>query len=74
LHVSEEGETITYVEFPDGTSVDEAFVTVTDPSGVWRAQSAAPAPSWVACSDPDLQDRFCMHYDAPSLPIPGLNA
>lgn len=74
LHSSGEGERITYVDFPPDISTDDAFVTVTDPSGMWAAQSAASGPSWVACSDAELEARLCAHYGAPTLPIPGLNA
>ena len=76
IHDDIEGSTdehITYVAFPDGISVDEAFLTVTDPSGVWTAQSVA-APSWVACSDADLETRLCAHYSCSPLAVPGLNA
>jgi hypothetical protein len=66
-------EQITYVTFPDGISSDEAFITVTDPNGVWASQSST-SPTWVACSDADLQARLCSHYGAPSMPVPGLNA
>lgn len=67
-------EQITYVDFPEGISVDEAFVTVTDVSGVWAAQSLAAGPSWVACSDSDLEARLCAFYSCSPLAVPGLNA
>jgi len=66
-------EHITYVDFPDGITVPEAFITVTDPSGVWTAQSTA-APSWVACSDPDLEAQLCAFFNCSPLAVPGLNA
>ena len=66
-------EHVTFVEFPEEISVDEAFITVTDPSGMWVAQSAA-APSWIACSDVDLEARLCAHYNSPSAPVVGVNA
>lgn len=77
IHDAVEGsadEHITTVTFPDGLTVDEALVTVTDPSGVWAAQSTAVAPSWVACSDPDLEARLCAFYSCSPLAVPGLNA
>ena len=66
-------EHTTDIEFPDGLSIEEAFITVTDPSGVWTAQSGA-APTWVACSDPDLEAQFCAHYSCPAQSVPGVNA
>lgn len=72
LH-TEATDVITYVTFPEGISVDDAFVEVTDASGVWAAQSSDVAPTWVACSDPDLQLRLCTHYAAPSADVSGIN-
>lgn len=65
-------EHLTSVEFPEGITLDGAFTDVTDPNGLWLAHSAA-APSWVACSDPDLQDRLAAHYGCPILTVPGIN-
>jgi len=66
-------EHTTDIEFPEGIAVDEAFITVTDPSGVWTAQSGV-APSWIACSDPDLEARLCAHYNCPIQSVSGVNA
>ena len=67
------GERITYVEFPDGCGTDEAFATVIDPNGVWAAQSSG-SPSWVACSDAQLETRLAAHYGCSTMPVPELNA
>jgi hypothetical protein len=68
-----DGALTTFVDFPDGISVDEAFITVTDPSGLWAAQSSAPA-AWVACSDSELQARLCSFFSCQPLAVAGLNA
>lgn len=70
---SDTGEHLTVVSFADGSTVDEAFVSVTDPSGLWAAHSAT-RPSWVACSDPDLESRLSAHYDCPAQTVPGVNS
>lgn len=67
------GDRVTTFEFPDGHTVEQAFVDVTDESGAWVAHSAA-APSWVACSNPDLEALFASHYDAPIMPVAGINS
>lgn len=67
-------EHYTSVEFGETTSPEEAFISVTDPSGIWAAQSNDPAPTWIACSDPDLEARLCAHYSAPSAEVAGINA
>lgn len=64
----------TDVTFEEGISVDEAFVTMTAPSGVWTAQSADAAPLWVACSDPVLEGRLAAFYGASVEAVPGINA
>lgn len=70
---SDTSEHVTFVEFPDDISVDEAFINVTDPSGMWVAQSNDAAPTWIACSDPDLEARLCAHYSAPAVQVDGVN-
>jgi hypothetical protein len=66
-------EHVTYIEFPEGISEDEAFINVTDPSGVWTAQSGAK-PSWIACSDPDLEARLCAYYNCSAQVVSGVNS
>ena len=68
------GEHVTFVDFEDGIGVDEALITVIDPSGLWAAQSQDAAPTWVACSDPDLESRLAAHYGCPTRSVPGVNA
>lgn len=41
---------------------------LTDPAGIWRAHSAAPGPSWVACTDPDWATVIGHALGCPSIP------
>ena len=69
-------ETVTSVTFPEGVPADEAFITITDlryGGGIWVNQSTDPSPSWVACSDADLEARLASHYGCGTREVPGLN-
>lgn len=61
------GNHITEAALPDGWDDEERwFNAIVDPQGIWRAHSGASAPSWVECSDSDLERRLCDHYGCPS--------
>lgn len=66
LHVSDfDGkEIVTTIIIPDDVSVDEAFITVTDPNGVWSNHSTAN-PTWVSSTNSDLASRLADHYNCP---------
>lgn len=68
-------EITTSFVFPDGVEADEAFTTITDlRDGMWVNQSGASAPSWVACSDADLEARLSEHYSVATKAVPGINS
>lgn len=51
-----EGHQITEINLPDGVySLREAVRTITHRDGVWPAHSDADRPTWVHCSDPELE-------------------
>jgi hypothetical protein len=60
------GKRATVVEFPDDTSLLEAFKTVVDPQGVWQAHVDNPerTPAWVAVDDehPMLAQMLSEHF------------
>lgn len=56
-----EGDRVTVVEFPEGTSIAEAFTTLTGGNGVWANHSDG-APTWVACESPGLEALVAEHY------------
>lgn len=62
----------TDVVFPEGVEAPEAFITITDPNGVWAAHSTED-PTFVAASDPKLQARLAAFYDCPVKDVPGIN-
>ena len=54
-----DGEHITEIDVPDSKSFEHAIRDIchddgTANTGLWRAHSDAPAPSWVESSSPDL--------------------
>ena len=57
-------EIVTTTIFPPDISVDEAFITVTDPSGAWANNSSAN-PTWVFSTNTDLATRLAAHYNCP---------
>lgn len=67
-----EGELWTDIDFPDGISVDEAVVTVTDPNGVWVNQSLQ-RPLYVASDNPELELALSNFYGCEIRSIPGIN-
>jgi hypothetical protein len=75
VHSRDNGETIerlpkgkraTSIEFPEETSLLEAFKTVVDPLGVWQAHVDDPerAPAWIAVDDehPMLAAMLSEHF------------
>lgn len=56
---------VTTVHLPDSYSDEQMYNAITDPQGVWRAHSAASAPSWVECDDPDVAQMISEHYACP---------
>lgn len=59
------GERVTDVGFHVGTSVMEALRMVTDPNGIWNAQSWEP-PAWVESTHPGLEAVLSEHYGCPT--------
>lgn len=56
-----DGDRVTTVVFPEGTSIAEAFATVTAGNGVWANHSDG-TPTWVECSSAGLQALLAEHY------------
>ncbi len=53
----------TRVVVAEGATLMEAAVHITDPArGVWQAHSDAPAPAWVASTDPALAGLLASHW------------
>jgi hypothetical protein len=51
-----EGDQVTEINLPDGVyTLREQIRTVTHRDGIWPAHSDADRPSWVHCSDPELE-------------------
>ena len=57
-----DGASETEVHFPDGTSVVEAFQTITAASGVWSYHSDSP-PSWVTSDSDSLATLLADHFN-----------
>ena len=57
------GKQCTTVDFPDGTSLGEAFTVLTAPDGVW-ANHAKPGstPAWVASDSASLATLVADHF------------
>jgi hypothetical protein len=75
--VLSEGQTevITYSNFDDSAPLTEMLTAFTDVfNGAWVSVSYADAPTWIACSDVNLQDALCAHYAVSPAPIVGVNA
>lgn len=56
------GKRCTTVSPPDGQPLGETFTAITGPGGLWLHHSDAPAPSWVASTDPNLANLLAAHY------------
>lgn len=56
-----EGNRVTVVNFPEGTSIGEAFASVTAPNGIWSYHSE-DAPAWVECESEGLQALLVEHF------------
>lgn len=57
------GKRATVVNIPEGTSLGEAFTTVTHPVGVWGSNAKeGSAPAWVASDSPGLAQLLGEHY------------
>ncbi|MGI5155806.1 hypothetical protein [Microbispora sp. CA-102843] len=56
------GKLVTTVVIPDGRTLLEAAQEITHSQGVWAAHSDAPAPAWVASTDPALAALLGQHY------------
>jgi hypothetical protein len=52
--IAVDGKRCTRVELPDGMPLPEAVTSLTAAGGVWASHSDAPAPAWVASTDPNL--------------------
>lgn len=57
-----DGKRRTEVTIPPGQPFAQMLRTITDPGGVWAAQSPLEAPAWVASNDPDLAAALGRHY------------
>lgn len=55
------GKRVTYVQFPEGTTLIEAFTAITAPGGVWAQHSAAP-PTWVDSDNKQLAELIVAQY------------
>ena len=59
------GKRCTTVTPPDDAKLSEIFTAITAPGGVWGAHSDAPAPAWVASTNPQLAALLADHYGCP---------
>ena len=58
-----EGHQITEINLPDGVyTLREQLRTITHRDGVWAAHSDADRPTWVHCSDPELEAALIEHW------------
>lgn len=59
-----DGPRVTYVNFADDVSLGEAFVSVTDPRGVWGAHTASSdtKPLFVWSDNASLQSLLAEHF------------
>lgn len=56
----------TYVHFPPGTPLAEAFISLTAAErGIWAMHSSEP-PAWVQADDPAFQALLESHFDCPA--------
>ncbi|WP_066373940.1 hypothetical protein [Herbidospora mongoliensis] len=56
------GKRCTVVAIREDASLLDAATDITHPKGVWAAHSDAPAPAWVASTDPALAQLLADHY------------
>ena len=57
------GKRATVVDFPDDTTLGDAFTTVTHPQGVWAKHATeGAAPAWVASDSPGLAALLAEHF------------
>ncbi len=57
-----DGPRVTRVEFPEGTTLGEAFFSITTPGrGLWSYHSSAP-PEWVESDSDALAALLCDHF------------
>ncbi len=52
------------IEFPEGTSLSEAFTTITARGGLWSYHSDSPA-TWVESDSPGLSALLAEHFGCP---------
>jgi hypothetical protein len=61
--VPDAGERVLTINIPDDVSLGEAFVSITDPRGVWRAHSTEGAtPTWVSSENEGLEFILSQHF------------
>ncbi len=52
----------TTVSPPEGQPIGATFNAITGAGGLWPYHSDAPAPAWVASTDPALAQLLAAHY------------
>ncbi|GGK61474.1 hypothetical protein Sme01_03180 [Sphaerisporangium melleum] len=56
------GKRCTTVSPPEGQPIGDTFTAITGAGGLWPYHSDAPAPAWVASTDPALAQLLASHY------------
>lgn len=56
------GKRFTTVQIPAGMPLMEAVNAITSPLGVWRQNSDADSPAWVASTDPAIAQVLASHW------------
>ena len=59
------GPTWTEVHPFEGCTPQELLADLNHPNGIWQAHSAAPTPSWVASTDPDMAQALALRLGCP---------
>lgn len=53
----------TVIDIADGTPIDQAFLGIVSPGGIWDTHATpGKTPAWVASDDPSLATLVAAHY------------